>query len=215
MTRRTIALVAAAAAALAFSSTASAQDRYADRAVPFTPGWAAPQLEVTPWSAVPGEPVQVSGPGMGGDEVRVYYGDQRMRVIRRGDDSVVAIIPRDARGDRFIYAVGDTGRARTIDRIDLNRQASYRDRDRYERSEHDRFDRDEWRDHRGARRFDDRDAWRFDDRDEYRRDYRDDDRRDYRDDDRRYRDDDRRLRGDLPRGERRDEDWLDALSDLF
>jgi hypothetical protein len=212
-----IALVTATAGVLALSSQASAQQWNPDRARPFSPQWAAPQLEVQPRGGPPGTPVRITGEGVGGADVRAYYGDRRMEILRRGDDTLVAEIPAGVRGDDFIYVVGDGGRARTVERYDL--QSRFRDQDRrsryydqpweseryqpWESEDYDRYDRRDLTDP-DERFWEDRYERRYD------RPY---DRTPY---DRSDRPSDRGFDpGDLLEEQQRDGDWLDDLSDLF
>jgi hypothetical protein len=126
--------------ALGVSAPADAQRR-ADRVRPFTPAWAAPQLDVYPHAGRPGERVVISGARFGRG-ARVYYGHQPMRVLEREERRIVAVIPRGARGDRFIYVVDRTGRARTFQLFALHRRGDYYDH--YD-DDYDPYD-DRWRD---------------------------------------------------------------------
>jgi hypothetical protein len=81
-------------------------------AVPFTPEWAAPQLDASPYGGPPGTEVEISGHKFN-SLVRVFYGDQPMFIVQRGKDFIVAVIPQYVRHDDFIYVMDSTGRART------------------------------------------------------------------------------------------------------
>jgi hypothetical protein len=98
------------------------RSRYAE---PFTPAWAAPQLEMYPEVGPPGTQVQISGAKFHRD-VEVFLGDQPMPIIERGGKYIVAVIPRYARGDDYIYVVDNTGRARTAVPFDVIRSPRYR-----------------------------------------------------------------------------------------
>jgi hypothetical protein len=118
---------------LAISSVtpvAQADDRAARYAQPFTPAWAAPQLDITPPGGPAGTQVQISGANFH-DDVRVFYGDQPMPIVERGRKYIVATIPWNVRGDDFIYVVDSTGRARTFAAFDLIRTPRYRSGPRY------------------------------------------------------------------------------------
>lgn len=94
-------------------TTPAEAQRYRSRyAQPFTPEWAAPLLYVDPPSGPPGTTVRIGGARFHRG-VRVFYGDQPMEILERGDRYVIAVIPPYARGDDFIYVVDNTGRART------------------------------------------------------------------------------------------------------
>lgn len=108
--RRFIVAALASIALLESAGAARADDR--PYAVPFTPEWAAPQLEARPYGGPPGSQVQISGAKFH-QAVRVFYGDQPMPIVARGKRYVIAIIPRYVRHDDFIYVVDNTGRART------------------------------------------------------------------------------------------------------
>jgi hypothetical protein len=81
-------------------------------AIPFTPEWAAPQLDVIPYGGPPGTEVQISGHTFH-RTVRVFYGDWPMPIVQRGKSYIIAVIPQYVRHDDFIYVVDSTGRART------------------------------------------------------------------------------------------------------
>jgi hypothetical protein len=138
-TRVTRILFLAALTAALVAPEAWAQRR--DQAPPFTPGWAGPQLEARPGSGPPGTEVRISGARFR-DGVRVYYGDQPMRIVDRRDRVIVAVIPRGARDDRHIYVVDPSGRARTEVRFRLGPDPRFRD-PRFEdpRFRDPRFDR--------------------------------------------------------------------------
>jgi hypothetical protein len=97
---------------MALSTSPARAQRYHGYAPPFTPAWAAPQLHVDPPAGAPGTVVRIGGARFHRG-VRVFYGDQPMQILERGDRYVVAVIPPYARGGDFIYVVDNTGRART------------------------------------------------------------------------------------------------------
>ncbi len=99
------------------ASTAHADRRYYD-APPFTPAWAAPQLEVRPPVGPPGTQIEISGVKFHSG-VRVFYGDVPMPILEVGRRYVVAVIPPGVRGDNFIYVVDNTGRARSVVPFDV------------------------------------------------------------------------------------------------
>jgi hypothetical protein len=81
-------------------------------AIPFTPEWAAPQLDARPYGGPPGTEVEIFGHKLS-RAVRVFYGDQPMFIVERGKDYVIAVVPQYVRHDDFIYVTDSTGRART------------------------------------------------------------------------------------------------------
>ncbi|HLU67031.1 MAG TPA: hypothetical protein VKZ63_12185 [Kofleriaceae bacterium] len=110
-----------AALVTAAGSPALAQDRdQARHARPFTPAWAAPQLRASPGGGWPGSRVVITGARFG-DRVRAFYGHWPMRILRRDDRHLIVEIPRRAWGDRHIYVIDSTGRARTVRRFALSR----------------------------------------------------------------------------------------------
>ncbi|MBA3538903.1 MAG: IPT/TIG domain-containing protein [Deltaproteobacteria bacterium] len=94
-------------------------------APPFTPQWAAPQLDLSPEVGGAGTQVVIRGTRFHKD-VGVYFGDQPMPIIERGDRYLVAVIPPYARGDDYIYVVDNTGRARTFAPFQVVRHGPYR-----------------------------------------------------------------------------------------
>jgi len=80
--------------------------------IPFTPEWAAPQLDAFPISGPPGTEVQIGGHKFHRD-VAAFFGDQPMTTTGRGKAYIVAFIPQVWGHDDFIYVVDETGRART------------------------------------------------------------------------------------------------------
>ena len=120
----------AMASAGAGERVAAAQDREeAARARPFTPRWAAPQLELSPRGGPPGTAVAIRARGAEFSEVaEAYYGSLPMRILRREDDELVVRIPYSAARDQFIYVVDRVGRARTIRAFSLDEPGRpYRD----------------------------------------------------------------------------------------
>ncbi|HEU4613864.1 MAG TPA: hypothetical protein VFS15_17345 [Kofleriaceae bacterium] len=97
---------------MALSTSPAGAQRWHGYAPPFTPAWAAPQLHVDPPAGAPGTVVRIGGARFHRG-VRVFYGDQPMQILERGDRYVVAVIPPYARRGDFIYVVDNTGRART------------------------------------------------------------------------------------------------------
>lgn len=103
------------AAIVMFSVLGAAPIGHADDrpyAIPFTPEWAAPQLDALPYGGPPGTEIQIGGHKFH-RYVRVFYGDQPMAIVDRGKDYIVAVIPQYVRHDDYIYVVDETGRART------------------------------------------------------------------------------------------------------
>lgn len=113
----TIAVLAAAPAAQA----GRGRHYYAP---PFTPEWAAPQLDIRPEFGPPGTQVQIRGVTFH-DNVRFFYGGQPMTILEVGRKHAIAVIPPNVRGDDFIYVVDSTGRARSFEPFDVIRP-SYR-----------------------------------------------------------------------------------------
>lgn len=119
----------AVAAVLSCALAGIGSDASADRgrryyAPPFTPEWAAPQLEVRPEGGPPGTRVQITGVTFH-DHVRLFYGGQPMPILEVGRKHAIAVIPPNARGDDFIYVIDNTGRARSFVPFDVIRR-SYR-----------------------------------------------------------------------------------------
>lgn len=83
-----------------------------DYVPPFTPYWAAPQLEVYPAIGPPGSRVEITGSKFHRG-LQVFYGDRPMQILAVGNRAIVAVIPPGARGDDYIYVTDITGRART------------------------------------------------------------------------------------------------------
>src|SRR5262245_48723815 len=81
-------------------------------AIPFTPEWAAPQLDMSPRIGPPGTEIYIFGTRFHAD-VGVFYGDLPMPILERGKRYIIAVIPPHPRRDDFIYVVDNTGRART------------------------------------------------------------------------------------------------------
>ena len=106
--------VAFVAALLMVAAPADAdrRPRPSDYAQPFTPGWAAPLLVVTPDYGAPGMQVQISGAKFHRG-VRVFYGDQPMEILAVGKRDILAVIPWRVQHHDFIYVVDSTGRARS------------------------------------------------------------------------------------------------------
>jgi hypothetical protein len=111
-------LAVAVGLTLALSSAHADRRRY--YAQPFTPAWAAPQLQIRPAGGPPGTQIEISGVTFH-DDVRVFYGDRPMAIVEGGRRHVVAVIPPGARGDDFIYVVDVTGRARSVVPFDVVR----------------------------------------------------------------------------------------------
>ncbi len=121
--------VAFVAALLMFGApapvSADRKPRPSDYAAPFTPGWAAPQLVVTPEYGAPGMQVQISGATFHRG-VQVFYGDRPMEILAVGKRDIIAVIPWHARHHDFIYVVDSTGRARTAVPFALEYPRHYR-----------------------------------------------------------------------------------------
>ena len=136
----------ALASAGAGERVAAAQDREeAARARPFTPRWAAPQLDLSPAGGPPGTSVVIRARGAEFSEVaEAYYGSLPMRILRRDDEELIVRIPPSATRDQFIYVVDRVGRARTIRAFSLDEPGRpYRDwRDPYHApwSDEDEYD---------------------------------------------------------------------------
>jgi hypothetical protein len=108
--RRFIASVFVFIATLGTIGAPRADDRR--YAIPFTPEWAAPQLDVIPYGGPPGTTVEITGHRFH-KAVRVFYGDQPIPIVDHGKNYIVAVIPRYVRHDDFLYVIDSTGRART------------------------------------------------------------------------------------------------------
>jgi hypothetical protein len=94
-------------------------------AIPFTPEWAAPQLDAVPYGGPPGTEIEIGGHKFH-RAVRAFYGDRPMLIVARGKDYIVAVIPQYVRHDDFIYVVDETGRARTRYVFDVFPRRHYR-----------------------------------------------------------------------------------------
>jgi hypothetical protein len=116
---RPFAIAAVLSCALAGAASADRGRYY--YAPPFTPQWAAPQLDVRPEVGPPGTRVQITGVRFH-DNVRLFYGNQPMPILELGRRHAIAVIPPNARGDDFIYVVDSTGRARSFVPFDVTRR---------------------------------------------------------------------------------------------
>ena len=119
--------VAFVAALLMVAAPAEAdrKPRPSDYAEPFTPGWAAPLLFVTPDYGAPGMQVEISGAKFH-RYVQVFYGDRPMEILAVGKRYIIAVIPWHVRHHDFIYVVDSTGRARSAVPFALEHPRRYR-----------------------------------------------------------------------------------------
>ncbi len=143
-----IVVAAAIAATIGVAPAEADRPRPSDYAAPFTPAWAAPQLDDNPGIGPPGTEVEISGSKFHRG-VRVFYGDRPMQIIARDERHILAVIPPYVRNDDYIYVVDNTGRARTAFPFEVGADPysrRYEPRplspyDRYERRPYDPYDR--------------------------------------------------------------------------
>jgi hypothetical protein len=118
---RPLEIVVALCVAAGSTSVAQADDRWSRYAEPFTPDWAVPVLDVYPQGGPPGTQIEIVGSKFH-RSVQVFLGDQPIPIVELGRRHIIAVIPRFARGDDFIYVVDATGRARTAVPFDVVRR---------------------------------------------------------------------------------------------
>lgn len=134
-----IVVAAAIATTVGVAPAQADRPRPSDYAPPFTPAWAAPQLEVSPGIGPPGTEVEISGAKFHRG-VQAFYGDRPMPIIARDERHLVAVIPARVGGDDYIYVVDNTGRARTAYPFELAATPYYQPYERRPVSPYDRYE---------------------------------------------------------------------------